>query len=236
MFKLVFVLFLLFATGFGTHANAAGCEPSLNQVTLYQHSNYRGACSVLDIGYYKDSAAMRIANDSVSSIKVGSNVSVYVARHSFRGNTGMYKKRFMVRTGEAEQIFTSSIRNLNGSRVGNDSISSASVFVKEPAQTFKPGDCYPGDNSTSIAIYQHPNFWGNCRVLDLGTYKNSTEMNFKNDSVSSVELGRNSKVYVEIYSGSNFKGRSQTLTSSENSLSTGAVGDNKLTSIKVLRK
>lgn len=228
---------ILIAAAISTHASAAGCEPGPNEVTLYQHGDYRGSCSVLGLGYYQDAAAMRMKNDSVSSIKVGANVEIVVSKHSFRGNTGAYKKRFMKYTGNVEEVITSSQSSLKRTRVGNDSISSVGVRLKKEVKVFEPGDCYPGDNSNSIALYQHPGFKGNCRLLDLGSYKNSTEMNFKNDSVSSIEFGRNSKVYVELYADSDFKGRTQTLSNSLEKMSYGgAIADNDLTSIKVLQK
>ncbi len=238
MLKSARAIFFMLTAGFGTGAHAAGCEPGPNEVTLYQHSNYRGVCSVLGVGEYPDSAAMRMENDSVSSIKVGANVKIIVINHSrTRGNTSIIDR---LRTGKqynglVEQEFTRSQPSLKGTRIGNDTISWVIVSNKSEANDFEHGDCYPGDNSYSIALYQHPNFKGDCRVLGLGTYRNSGQMNFKNDTASSVEFGRNSKVYVQLYSDSDFKGRTQTLSRSANFLNRGAVGDNKLTSIKVLR-
>ena len=190
MLKSAFAIFLMLTAGFSTDAFAAGCEPGPNQVTLYEHSNYGGKCSVLGVGDYRDSAATGLANDSVSSIKIGSNVQIHVANHSQKGNTS---KLDQLQTGEkfsgmVEQTFTRSQSSLKGTRIGNDRISWVTVRYRTAAENVERGDCYPGDNSSSIAIYQHNLFKGNCRILPLGHYRNSKEMNFKNDSASSVEF------------------------------------------------
>ncbi len=239
MLKSTLTILITLAAGISAQAYAA-CNPGPNEVALFQHSNYRGICSVLPVGDYPDSRAMLMPNDSVSSIKIGKNVEIQVHNHSSRGNTSKFDKFISgggsKSSGFVYQNFSKSQASLSGTRIGNDRISAVYVFYPKAEYDFKRGDCYPGDNSISIAIYQHSGFGGNCRLLDLGTYRNSKEMRFKNDSASSVEIGKNSKVYVELYSDSNFRGRKDTLRNSKAFLATGAVGDNKLTSIKVLRK
>ena len=64
------------------------CAPNDNQATVYEHVNYKGACSILDIGNYQNSSGMGIANDAISSIKVGKNVALVGFEHvNFRAVT-----------------------------------------------------------------------------------------------------------------------------------------------------
>jgi hypothetical protein len=243
MFKYAAAMILMLVAASGTQAYAAGCEPNSNEVTLFQHTEYRGACSVLAIGEYPNPAAMRFANDSVSSIKVGANVEI-LAMNNVKSPKGRKFVDYFIkgpasttfREGLRIERFRQSQRKLSGTRIGNDSISWVIVQRRETGQITARGDCYPGDNSQSIALYQHPDFKGNCRILTVGTYRNSKEMNFKNDSASSVEFGRDSRVYVELFTDSNFKGRKLTLTESTLDLRPSAIGDNKLTSVKVTRR
>lgn len=242
MLRLTIATIFVLVLGLNTQAHAAGCEPGRNEVTLFQHGKYKGACSVLGIGDYPNAKAMRFKNDSVSSIKVGANAEIFVmsdAKTPRNKKFVDYLKKLTIsgnfsRAFVAER-FRQSQPSLKGTRIGNDSISWVTVRAIPAQESYRRGECYPGDNSNSIAIYRHPDFKGDCRILSLGTYSNSRQMNIKNDSASSIEIGRGSKVYVKIYSGGNFKGRTETLTSSSPSLGIGAVGDNALTSIKVLR-
>lgn len=54
----------------------SSCNPTADQVALYVDSDYKGACVVKGIGDYPNPSALGIANDSISSVKVGSNVKL----------------------------------------------------------------------------------------------------------------------------------------------------------------
>ncbi len=49
------------------------CAPASGQVAIYAHASYSGTCAVHGPGLYADAAAMGLPNDSLSSLKVGSN-------------------------------------------------------------------------------------------------------------------------------------------------------------------
>jgi len=91
------------------------CTPGPKQVAFFKDSDYRGACSVLGVGSYPHSSNMGVKNDSISSIKVGSQVEVMACQDSNM-------------RGYCEPI-TKSIRYLSvkGKRNLNDKISSAIV-------------------------------------------------------------------------------------------------------------
>jgi len=203
-----------------------GCTPGPNQVALFQHANYKGICSVLNKGTYKNSKEMRIRNDSTSSILLGSSMEINVCRNT---NTGF------IGVNHACQKFTKSVKNLKDTRVGNDTISSALVVHKPPQRgSVRLGACRPG--LKEIAVYQHPGVKGNCRNLSVGSYANSKQMNFANDSISSIELAPNSKVYAVAYQHGNSGGRKETFSRSDGNLNNNEIGDNSITSIHVRYK
>lgn len=60
--------------------------PGFRQVTIYQDSQLRGACKILGIGEYPNSDAFRpVGNDSISSLEVGSGVSVTLYQNANYG-------------------------------------------------------------------------------------------------------------------------------------------------------
>ena len=89
------------------------CRPNANQIAVYENSGYRGKCSVRGVGSYQSAGAFGLANDSMSSMRVGQNVAVTLCEHnSFGGKC---------------QTFTRSSPNIGRSRVGNDEVSSIKV-------------------------------------------------------------------------------------------------------------
>lgn len=53
------------------------CQPSANQVALYSGANYTGSCKILGAGDYSSASAFApVADNSLSSLLVGSNVQV----------------------------------------------------------------------------------------------------------------------------------------------------------------
>jgi len=169
-------------------------------------------------------------NDSISSFVVGKNVQVMVCNHASNVivGSGWFSDPHRCQT------FRSSMKSLGNTRVGNDTISSAKIVAREDlSRDIPPGPCYPGDASKAVAVYQHPNFGGACRVLGVGSYENSETMNFKNDSISSIEFARYSGVKVRVCQHSNFKGRCEELRATDLNLYDNRIGDNSISSIKV---
>jgi hypothetical protein len=232
------------------------CPSSPSTATLYKHSNYKGPCVSLPIGEYIDSDAMQVDNDSVSSLKVGREVALLVCKHSWRGDTGIYRYgqvegllwsqhfkqpylteeeatlKNMMKRNKCE-FFTDNRKSLKGTRIGNDKISAAFVMRREAPES--GGEftlCKP--NANQIAVYEHDNYHGNCRILNRGSYANSKQLNMKNDSISSIDVGSN--VQAIACEHGNFRGRCQTITHSIKDLKHSNVGGDAITSIKVLHR
>jgi hypothetical protein len=94
----------------GTCEGAVQCDPGPGQVAFFEHSDFGGRCVIRGVGNYPTASAIGLANDSISSIKVGANAQVFVCEHnSYKGDC---------------ELLTSNHSNLG---IGNDRISSAKV-------------------------------------------------------------------------------------------------------------
>ncbi|MGQ9555968.1 MAG: peptidoglycan DD-metalloendopeptidase family protein [Anaerolineae bacterium] len=91
------------------------CEPTGNQVALYVDAGYRGQCVRLGVGEYPNPRAVGLPNDSISSVKVGSEVQALLCKHD----------NFI----ECES-FQSSDDNLTDNSIGNDQVSSVRVQLR----------------------------------------------------------------------------------------------------------
>lgn len=216
-----------------TSASAAGCEPGPKEVSFFQHSYFKGNCSVLSVGQYPNSKSMRVKNDSISSIKVGSQVNVTVCKHATKGNV---TNKFFSDPQKC-QTLKKSVQRLKSYRIGNDNISSAMIIPKFGGYTGTTnGACKPSPGQEAVAVYQHPNYKGSCRLLTIGTYNNSKEMRIKNDSISSIEFGQSSNVKIYVYQHSNSSGRAEEINKSTSNLINNEIGDNAISSVIVRRK
>ncbi len=235
--KLIFLWILIVASSSSIVVGKAkisdpvklGCFPKANQVSVFQHSNFRGICSILPIDEYASSKHIRMADNSISSIRVGKNVQIEVCEN--------YEKRLSggISGGpQLCQIFTRSIRNLKNTRIGNDVISYAEVKLK--GSTLNPNKTACAPKKDQVTIYQHANFKGNCRILGVGSYENSNRMNFKNDSVSSIEFAPDSRVVAKLCQHSNFKGRCELLSTSDAKLKNNQIGNDAVSSMRIIRK
>jgi len=61
---------------------SVSCKPNANQIAVYEHVNYKGACAILGIGSHKNSSEIGVANDTISSVLVGKNVAVVGYKHT----------------------------------------------------------------------------------------------------------------------------------------------------------
>lgn len=115
----------------------ARCAPSADQIGLFADVNYGGQCVVRGIGSYPNPSALGLPNDSISSIKVGSNVKAILCRDDNYG-------------GGCE-TFTSDDSDLRGNSIGNDQVSAARVETRD--------GCNPDG-------WEPNNDWGQARLLE----------------------------------------------------------------------
>ena len=109
------------------------CSPNSDQVSLFVDTNYSGQCVVEGIGEYSNPSAIGLPNDSISSIKVGSNVKATLCRDdNYAGGC---------------EDFTSDDPNLSDNSIGNDQVSSARVTNRiQPPPA--PHDPNPANGAT----------------------------------------------------------------------------------------
>lgn len=194
----------------GPGGPTASCSPGPNEVALFVDSFFRGQCVVKGIGLYPHSEDIGLPNDSISSIKVGSQVKALLCQQAdFRGTC---------------QLFTSSVAQLSKEMIGHDNVSS----VKVQPRSERP-ECVPGD--TQIAVYVDSVFRGQCKVLNVGAYPHASDTGLPNDSISSILIG--SSVKVGLYEDSNFQGKFELLRDSDPNLSNNPMGHDIVSSICV---
>lgn len=219
---------LVYDTGYGWIAHYTGSPftpdssiPVANstQVILFEHSNFEGAFKVLEVGRYGNPASMGFGNDSLSSVKVGSKVKVKLGENDdFNGRT---------------QTLNSSAVSLVGSSIGNDTVSSVEVAYATDsfqAQAYtNSGSPEPGPRQ--VILFEHTNYEGTYRILEIGTYSNPAAMGFGNDTLSSIKVGSDVRVLVGEHDG--FNGRTQTFYSNVSSLVDSNIGNDTVSSVEV---
>ncbi len=92
------------------------CNPSAEQVALFVDANYGGQCVVKNIGEYTNPGSIGLPNDSISSIRVGTNVQAILCEHANYGGIC--------------ETFTGADPNLSDNSIGNDRVSSMRVERK----------------------------------------------------------------------------------------------------------
>lgn len=166
-------------------SSVCGEEPASNEVILFQHAPFREPCQRIRTGRYDSASAFGLPNDSLSSLKVGTN-----ARAILFSDSGYRGERCVLGPGAYSNL----------SSLGfNDRTSSIRV---DPTwlNCNKPP-------SFSVAVFQHANYKGDCTVLGVGRYDHSAQFGMANDSISSLIVG--SGVIVKFCSDANGKGRCQ---------------------------
>jgi hypothetical protein len=174
---------------------SVSCVPRQTEVAFFRHSNFEGvSCEVRAIGNYRTSSDIGLRNDSISSIRVGSEVQAILCRDtSFLGTC---------------QLFERDDLNLGNDKIGHDEVSSARV------QNLGHRDCVPG--ADQVGLFMHTAFLSPCVVKDMGEYENSEEIGLANDSASSVRVGDN--VQVQLCQDTRFRGNCKTLEANQSNL------------------
>jgi hypothetical protein len=97
-------------------ALTCGGRPGPNQVLLFMHFDYQAPCVMKTIGRYDTAEQIGLPNDSISSLRVGSNVRAVLCMHG--GQTGTC------------ETFYADDNNLSNNAIGNDQVTSARVEAR----------------------------------------------------------------------------------------------------------
>ena len=110
--------------------------------------------------------------------------------------------------------------------------------TKEVAATEKTSDgtCSENPAETEIFVYADANFAGKCVKLGKIGYQlpNMDKFGIPNDSISSIKVG--SKVRAVVCEHNNYEGVCQTLLEDESNLEDADIGNDNISSIKILGK
>jgi hypothetical protein len=154
---------------FRIEPGGGGCVPESDQVALFADADFGGSCVVRSYGDYPNPASLGIANDSTSSIKVGSNAQAILCQHDdFLGTC---------------ETFTGDDANLSDNAIGDNQVSSASV-------TTRPNN-YP------VTLYVHANYIGDsCALMGPGW---SDVCDGYDDTASSIRIqsGWSARVWAD---------------------------------------
>lgn len=183
------------------------CSYNADQVVFYTDINYGGQCVTRNVGEYSNSSSIGLPNDSISSLKIGSNVRAVLCRdNDYSGGC---------------ETFTGDDSDLRGNSIGNDSVSSAKVERRIPdiahnvefwtdagysgnlcyaenAGNYNLSVCDEATSSLrmrsgwSVRVYKDPNISGPSRCF-TGDDDNLTNNTFEdgsgmNDQISSVSI------------------------------------------------
>lgn len=185
------------------------CSPTAQQVAVFQHSNYGGGCTTRDLGQYTDPNRLGLANDTMSSVRIGANVEVLLCTD---GN-------FL---GDCELV-TASRADFGGTRIGHDRTSS---FWVRPKGTLT---CVPGPNE--VSLYMHAPYEGPCTVRALGEYATAQSMGLANDSLSAARVGANVQLLACV--DTNFAKDCETFTANVPDFFRTRIGNDRISSVKV---
>jgi|GEM_PF-4025758 len=190
--------------------HSASCVPAQGQAAFFSNRNYNGPCVVKNRGAFPSSMAIGLANDSISSIRVGNKTQTVICSGE--------------NYSEDCDLVTANVSDLakQHGRVKNDSISSAKV------QALGEQDCRP--STQQVAIFEDDGFLGPCAVLDIGDYRNSAQFRLRNDSISSILVGSNAQ--IEICTDDDFATDCERITRSSGHLS-GRVQSDSVSSLRV---
>jgi hypothetical protein len=93
-------------------------------------------------------------------------------------------------------------------------------------------NCRP--NANQIAVFYDANYQGRCVVRNVGTYSSVRSTGLPNDSISSIIVGRN--VTAVLCRDVNFRGTCETFSSSDSFLGNNRIGNDQVSSIRVIRR
>lgn len=191
------------------NAPEAGCIPRPKEVAVFLHEQYGGTCKIRKVGRYPNAAAMGMADNSITAIKVGSQARIVLFRDKdFKGVTAAYLVN---------------APNLGYDPIGNDTVSSFKVELRA-----KTG-CVPNNNQ--IALFEHINYGGQCVLKDVGNYRNALEIGLPDNLVSSVKVG--ARLRLVLYRDNDFGGVTGTYLANDSSFGGDPIGNDTVSSIRV---
>jgi hypothetical protein len=189
-------------------AHPCGVAPTADEVFVYEGPNFSGGCGALYVGYYPTSGwgtgGFGVNNDTISSIKVGSNV----------------RARLFVGPTYSGNYFWFGGYGTWGSMPSGWNDVTSSIRVEVNSRSTACNDLQPGE----FALFRDPSFSGDCVVLNYGSsYPTPNDLGIANDTVTGVlggpqvfgtcSNGTQAVWNVQLWYGLNYTGSSYTMQS-----------------------
>ncbi|HYH08198.1 MAG TPA: hypothetical protein VEK11_14175 [Thermoanaerobaculia bacterium] len=194
---------------FALQAFPQQCIPSAQQVAVFEHRDATGRCVVRGVGSYPNSTQIGLANDTMTSVRVGAGVElVLCTNENYLGDCALH---------------TADVATLVGTRIGNDRVSSMIVRPRGA------GACMPGPNE--VSLYLHSQYEGPCVVKPVGEYATAQAMGIANDAVSAARVGAN--VQLVLCADPQYGGYCELATGNIPDFFRARFGNDRLSSIKV---
>ncbi|HYK05892.1 MAG TPA: hypothetical protein VE974_29385 [Thermoanaerobaculia bacterium] len=159
------------------------CLPGPDEVSIYRHATFEGTCVAKRIGDYPTASTLGIANDAVSSARIGANVQLLACADSEYGTC---------------EVFTQDTPDFAGTIVGNDRLSSMKVLKRGAPECAPPA-------ALQAVLFANFNFVGPCVVKERGDYPNERAIGLANDTIVSLRVGSSAHVCACVHA--DFKGR-----------------------------
>jgi hypothetical protein len=185
---------------------SADCTPGPDEVAVYTGASFTGQCRIKGFGTYGNSGAIGLPDNSIRSIKVGSQVQATLYKDP--NLQGQHK------------LFQFAIQNLGTDPILGNQVSSMKV-------DWRP--CFP--SASQVALYDGPNFTGRCVTKNVGQFADASAMGLPNNSVSSLKVG--ASVSATLYHHANFDGTHHTFMHDVADLGQHPFGSDRASSLKV---
>jgi hypothetical protein len=186
----------------GGWSNCGSGDPGPFEVYLYADANYGGSCTDVHYGLYPLPTQFGLPNDSISSVKVGSQM----------------RARIFADAVYAGAFYSLTPQNYATMPAGwDEQVSSMRIDFNSRSQTCN--DLGAGE----FAVFRDAGEASDCVVLQYGVnYPDDQHMGIANDSISSINpgpaysrcpSGQNGRYSVILYTDPNYSGSSARFTS-----------------------
>jgi hypothetical protein len=184
--------------------------PAPDEIWVFTEPNFQGTWESLTIGNYYTPAQMRMPDNAISSVKVGSGVRAHLCNDSYLNGDCM--------------VFVpvpNHHPNLANNVIGDNNVTSIRVVPL--------GSCQPA--SDEVTLFMHIDFGEPCQKLKVGQYNNSDQFNLPDNSISSISLGSGVRTYL--CSDNSLRGICEWINFNDPWLGDNSIGNDTLSSLKV---
>jgi hypothetical protein len=202
----------------------SGTVPAADQVIAYADINYLGACRLLTLGTYPTPTSFGLPDNSISSVKVGTNAQVQLfwdANFAIPNTTFGFLDGATRIGGNAPDLRM--FQNPAGSFQGWSDVTSSIRVIRKSDACGPPG-------AGQVVLFQHANYQGDCVTKSPGWF-DVWDIGLMNDSISSLKVGPSAR--VTICQNANQGGRCDEYRADQPSLDGTPVGNDSVSSMRV---